>query len=505
MVTQTILTEDPGRQRSVSALPPNAAVGQKAWSHLTRSRHKTILFLAGDLLAVSAAHWLAQTWVRHFLRVPDMFLSPSAYYVFYIPFFCALLFALEGYKSPDLRRPEKELQVIFTAVSLSFVALACANFVLFKGLSFSRYLLIAWYSLTLLGVLGARFGLRSVYDSLWRRGLAQQNALLIGQCLTFAECQQRLSVQRYLGYKIAGILAESNPNLAGTAQHPKLPVLGAVEQWEQIARSYNIRLIFLSLPPNSDGSQSRVLEIIRRCQEIGIDVEVYSELFGSSEFNYERDEFSGFFRFRAEPRGSLAIEKFVKNVLDRLFGLIGTLITLLLIPIIGLLVKLEDGGPVFYRREFVGCDGQIHYYRKFRTMVRDADRMVRDNAALKSQFDHQCKLKEDPRILRVGRFFRKYSIDEFPQFFSVLAGRLTFVGPRVISADEKERYGMLLPKLLSVKPGMTGFWQVKGRQTTTYEERIQMDMFYVDHWSIWLDIVIMAKTLWKVARAEGAY
>jgi lipopolysaccharide/colanic/teichoic acid biosynthesis glycosyltransferase len=105
----------------------------------------------------------------------------------------------------------------------------------------------------------------------------------------------------------------------------------------------------------------------------------------------------------------------------------------------------------------------------------------------------------------VGRTLRKYSIDEFPQFFSLLTGRLSFVGPRVISGEESARYGTHLPRLLSVKPGLTGYWQVTGRQTTSYEERIQMDMFYIDHWSIWLDLVITAKTLYKVVQADGAY
>jgi lipopolysaccharide/colanic/teichoic acid biosynthesis glycosyltransferase len=100
---------------------------------------------------------------------------------------------------------------------------------------------------------------------------------------------------------------------------------------------------------------------------------------------------------------------------------------------------------------------------------------------------------------------RRYSFDEFPQFFSVLTGKLTFVGPRVISEEEKRCYGVLLPKLLSFRPGLTGFWQVMGRQTTTYQERVDMDMFYVDRWSIWLDLVIIAKTLWKVVKTEGAY
>src|SRR5690242_20796661 len=113
-------------------------------------------------------------------------------------------------------------------------------------------------------------------------------------------------------------------------------------------------------------------------------------------------------------------------------------------------------------------------------MVRDADQELQSNAALKQEFDQKYKLEQDPRILRVGRILRKYSIDEFPQFFSLLSGRLSLVGPRVISREETARYGEFLPKRLSVKPGMTGYWQVMGRQTTTYDERVNMDEFYVD-------------------------
>jgi lipopolysaccharide/colanic/teichoic acid biosynthesis glycosyltransferase len=194
----------------------------------------------------------------------------------------------------------------------------------------------------------------------------------------------------------------------------------------------------------------------------------------------------------------------VKLLLDRIIGFVGSVVTLLLIPFVALVLKYEDGGPIFHRREFVDSDGQLRHYLKFRTMLVNADQILRDNPALKKKFDHKYKLPDDPRILRTGRFLRKYSIDEFPQFFSVLTGKLTFVGPRVISREETTRYGKLLPKLLSVKPGVTGYWQVMGRQKTTYAERIKMDMFYIDHWSLGLDFTIMAKTVWKVFRADGA-
>ena len=197
--------------------------------------------------------------------------------------------------------------------------------------------------------------------------------------------------------------------------------------------------------------------------------------------------------------------RIIKTVLDRVIGLIGSVVTVLITPVVALILKLEDGGPVFYRSEFVDCDGKIRSYLKFRTMVVNADEVLENDPELQREFALTHKLKHDPRVSRSGRFLRKSSIDEFPEFFSLLTGQLTFVGPRTISPREQSRYGDLLPKLLSVKPGITGHWQVSGRQNTTYDERIQMDMYYIDHWSLRLDLVIIAKTFWKVLIAEGAY
>lgn len=190
---------------------------------------------------------------------------------------------------------------------------------------------------------------------------------------------------------------------------------------------------------------------------------------------------------------------------DRLVGMLGSVITVLITPLVALLITLEDPGPIFHAREFVDCDGSVRYYLKFRTMVENADDLLARDPGLQRDYAEKHKLQVDPRILRTGRFLRKFSIDEFPQFFSLLTGDLTLVGPRVISQAETARYGELLPKLLSVKPGITGYWQVNGRTNTTYEQRIQMDMYYVENRSLRLDLLIVAKTFWTVLRGQGAY
>jgi exopolysaccharide biosynthesis polyprenyl glycosylphosphotransferase len=506
MVTKALETRETVTQERPVELEIRTARRSRSFPKLlSRTSTKRIIFLAGDALAITLAHGTAESVVQHLLRVPREYLNPPNYFLFSLPFLVGVLYLFEGYQSPDLRRPEKELALVLKAVSFSFLTLFCANFVFLKTIGFSRYLMLSWYLLAVAFLLVSRFGLRELYGALGRRGLAQQSALLVGSLKKLADFQRVLSLQRCQGYRLLGMIpAPGNPT--ETTRHDGgLPVVGSFGQWEEIALQHGVQLIVVSLPTNSAGSHEAVLDIVRRCQARGIDVEVYSDLFASSEFNYELDEFSGFFRFYATPRWSRAVQRFVKVVLDRFIGLAGSLVTLSIAPIVGLLIKLEDRGPIFYRREFVGCDGEIHHYRKFRTMRQDSDRLVHEDPALKAKFDEKYKLVDDPRVLRVGRFLRKYSIDEFPQFFSLLAGKLTFVGPRVICQEEKERYGPLLPKLLSVKPGITGFWQVMGRQNTTYDERVQMDMIYIDHWSIWLDLLIVAKTFWKVLRSEGAY
>jgi exopolysaccharide biosynthesis polyprenyl glycosylphosphotransferase len=505
MATEPILHRAARIERHSVVRDATAGQAPSVADLLSQAWVKRLLFLCGDVAALVASHHLSETLTQRSMKLPAAFLNPGYYYLFYAPFFTALLYLLGGYKSPDLRRPEKELELLFKGVSFSFIALACANFVLFKALGFSRYLLVAWYGLALLSLLVARFSLRAMYGALWRRGLARQKALLLGSPDGLASFQQQMAIQRYRGYEMAGVLVEHGSFSRLALATLALPVLGSIDDWEQVARAESARLVVVYLPETSAREHPRVLRIVRRCQERGIDVEVYSSLFGPADLRLERDEFSGCFRFSSPPRWSSAAQRFAKVALDVAIGLVGSFAALALVPIVGLLIKMEDGGAIFHRREYVGTDGRVHYFLKFRTMVEDADRILENDASLKAEFDCTFKLKQDPRVLRCGRFLRKYSLDEFPQFFSILAGRLTFVGPRAIAPEARERYGDLAPKLLSMKPGLTGFWQVMGRQTTTYDEKIQMDMFYIDHWSIWLDIVIVAKTFWEVLRAQGAY
>ena len=148
--------------------------------------------------------------------------------------------------------------------------------------------------------------------------------------------------------------------------------------------------------------------------------------------------------------------------------------------------------------------GEFDAY-KFRTMRIDADKIIAENKWLQDEFNEGFKLKNDPRVTPFGRFLRRSSLNEFPQIVNVLKGEMSLVGPRMIIKDELSRFGEYGEKLLFVRPGMTGFWQTQGRSNTSYDERVKMEMFYIDHWTVWLDIALCLKTVLKVLTAEGAY
>ncbi len=194
-----------------------------------------------------------------------------------------------------------------------------------------------------------------------------------------------------------------------------------------------------------------------------------------------------------------------KRCVDVLLTLLGSIPAL---PI-ALGIKLDSPGPVFYTQRRIGQDGNPIFIYKFRTMVSDADavlhRYLESDPALRKEWDADQKLRHDPRITRMGRFLRKTSLDELPQLWNVLRGSMSLVGPRPIVEKEAGKYGPVFEEYCRVKPGITGLWQISGRNNTTYAERVRFDHYYVSNWSVWLDLWILARTFPVVLRGYGAY
>jgi lipopolysaccharide/colanic/teichoic acid biosynthesis glycosyltransferase len=203
------------------------------------------------------------------------------------------------------------------------------------------------------------------------------------------------------------------------------------------------------------------------------------------------------------------MNKNVQNYFKRFTDLIGSALFLTLsLPlwiIIPIVIKIEDSGPVIYRRRVMGKSGIQFDAFKFRTMVVNADEILLQNPALRQEFEKNYKVRNDPRITRVGRLLRKTSIDEFPQLLNVLRGQMSLIGPRMISPAELDKYGENAQKLLLVKPGCSGPWVVSGRQNIPYEQRITIELDYINNWSLGLDLKLLFKTALAVLSMRGAY
>ena len=213
---------------------------------------------------------------------------------------------------------------------------------------------------------------------------------------------------------------------------------------------------------------------------------------------------------KKEKTNKKVLYKFTKRIIDIIGSIIGILILIPTTLIIYLARKVlkEDKGPLFYEQLRYGKNGKVFRLYKFRSMCIGADKKLKEylenNDEAREEFEKTHKLQNDPRITKIGNFLRKSSLDELPQMINILKGDMSFVGPRPVVEKEVEEYGTNKDKFLSVRPGLTGYWQVNGRINTTYEERMKMELYYVDNCSLWLDIKIFFKTFITVFKKEGA-
>jgi len=179
-----------------------------------------------------------------------------------------------------------------------------------------------------------------------------------------------------------------------------------------------------------------------------------------------------------------------------------------LLMAIVVLIKLDSSGPAFYSHQRLGVGGKHFRCWKFRTMYTNAeyvlDEFLQENPTLRAEWEQNFKLRDDPRVTRVGHFLRKTSLDELPQLWNVLRGEMSLVGPRPIVDAEIPKYGTIYEMYQRIRPGMSGFWQINGRNDTDYTERVRLDAYYVHNWSVWLDLVILARTVRIVVLGRGA-
>ena len=294
-----------------------------------------------------------------------------------------------------------------------------------------------------------------------------------------------------------------NGDVYYVVREKKTPVTGDLVRF---LNQIKVGTIFFALDVYSSENHKIFLDLVNASEKSNAQIFTLSEAVMRNNFSYDMDQYVGLAGMRrTEPELEKKLPQFIKRVIDVIGAVIGLISMSPLLILIAIAIKIQDGGKVFYRRHVAGRKGGTFDAFKFRTMVENADAILDENPKLKRKFKHNYKLKEDFRITRTGKILRKFSLDELPQLLNVLSGQMSLVGPRMVTPEELERYGEFKTERLKVRPGISGYWQVSGRQEVDYKERILMDRFYIYHWNIWMDLWIILKTVQKVMKMEGAY
>jgi Undecaprenyl-phosphate galactose phosphotransferase WbaP len=285
-----------------------------------------------------------------------------------------------------------------------------------------------------------------------------------------------------------------------------VPVLGNLAEAETVAKEMGINHAIVAIP--SLPPEQLAEFVSRQSRHFGVMQFVPDLVSLPSEVVYTSN-LTGMLALEVHNQLAIPVNRIVKRTLDIIAVTLGGILISPILLLIGIAVYLDSPGPIFFGHKRIGRDGKFFKAWKFRTMISNAqeklEQYLKENPELETEWRETQKLQNDPRVTRIGKFLRKYSLDELPQLWNVFIGEMSLVGPRPIVEAEAEKYGKGFELYKLVRPGITGYWQTSGRSDTDYDERVALDSFYVRNWSVWLDIIILVKTPAVVLGGEGAY
>jgi exopolysaccharide biosynthesis polyprenyl glycosylphosphotransferase len=367
-------------------------------------------------------------------------------------------------------------------------------------LDVARGLVVVALPLAAVLTLACRFGHRHWLHRERNRGHFQQTTLLVGHRSAVAALDEQIEREAYHGLRVVGCCL---PTGVGRDAFNGLPVLGGLDEVADVVRRYEVDTVAVLPCPELDGPALRRLGWALEDTEAELLLApAVTEIVGS---RVRIRPVSGLPLLHMERPELRGVRRLTKNLFDGVAAGAGLLVLAPALLVIAFLVKLTSRGPVLYRQERVGRDGRRFHMLKFRSMVVGADRMVDSLEAGSDGNGVLFKKKIDPRVTRVGRVLRRYSLDELPQLFNVLRGEMSLVGPRPPLQREVEQYGSDMHRRFLVKPGLTGLWQVSGRSDLSWDDSVRIDVRYVENWSLAFDFMILCKTAGAVLRGSGAY
>lgn len=393
----------------------------------------------------------------------------------------------------------EETYAICTATTLGVVILIVFNLLL-RQLLYSR--LIFLYTAVAVTIL---LGLSRFFIALARRhlrhyGIGVVRVLLVGAGDIGRMVMRTVAARPELGYQLIGFV-DDNP-AKGNNDIGRFKALGSIDNFAQLLEKGNVDSVMICLPWQSHRTIQRLLRI---CEQQHLRAQVVPDFFQLTKSQLQVEELNGIPLLSTRDISIQGWNLLLKRLSDIVLAGILGLVALPMMALITLAIRLDSAGPIIYSQTRVGRNGKSFQCHKFRSMIDGAHDLRYTVADLNEASGPLFKVRDDPRQTRVGRFLRRYSLDELPQLYNVLCGEMSLIGPRPNLPAEVEQYQEWHKKRLAASPGMTGLWQVSGRSELTFDEMVLLDIYYVENWSLALDSGILLRSLPAVLRGRGAY
>lgn len=394
----------------------------------------------------------------------------------------------------------EEVYTIVNGVTNATVVLLAISF-FFQPLVFSRLMMIYVAAITIVLLSSARLVRRWVQSRLRARGIGVQRALVIGSGDVGRSVLRTMIARKELGYVPVGYL-DDDPE-RGNVDLGRVRGLGGTENLVRVLGEEMVDLVVITLPWRY---HDKILQLIETCQRAGVEVSVVPDVFQLNLRQVLIENVDGIPLLRVNGHVPLkGSNRLLKRAMDITIVLALSPLLLLICGLVALAIRLEGPGPIFYRARRVGENGREFDMIKFRSMIPDADKLQAEIVKTYELDPRHPKIKDDPRVTRVGRFIRRTSLDELPNLLNVLTGQMSLVGPRPPTPGEVELYEPWHLQRLQVKPGMTGLWQISGRSEVPFDEMCLLDIYYIENWSMQLDAQILMLTIPRVLLRQGAY
>lgn len=473
----------------------------------SRARFRARLaYLAADIvllhLGFLLAYLLRYEW-RLWFGQAEFFDAPfSAYFLAEAVLLVVVLgiFARRGlYRLKRTTQWLDEVGIITTGATFGISVLVMVFYLFRPGVTSRAMLFYSW--ILIMGLLSLfRLGARLVVAERRKRGIGLQRVLVVGAGRIGKMILQQLAVRPSMGYDLVGFC--DDVSWTQGSGFGRFSCLGPVAELEQVLNQHRVDEVVIALP---SAEHEKILEIVSLCQSSGVGFQLVPDTFDLTLGTIEVDNIAGIPLIGLRESALRGVNQAIKRAMDIAVAGTALVASAPIMLLVAIAVKLDSRGGVFYPQERVGAGGKVFRLYKVRSMYSDADKRLAELRTNNEAGGPTFKMKDDPRRTRVGRIIRRFSLDEVPQFWNVFLGHISVVGPRAPIPAEVEQYEEWHHRRLEVTPGLTGLWQVSGRSELPFDEMVMLDIYYIENWSLWLDLKIMLQTIPAVIGGRGAY